>query len=147
MAAIPRGPCRDRSEKLPLAGRTVWVPPLLTLLTTQVEGARKEASGRDDAARSRPAGRRIGRSSGLICAYRFAPDQPGVPITGDQAAASVSGASADGSFVVAAFQPVERRVRTLAAATSPGAAFVLRDTARIPRRRASRSRTTTCWRS
>jgi zinc transporter len=37
--------------------------------------------------------------SGLICAYRFSPDQPGVPITGDQAAESVSSASADASFV------------------------------------------------
>ena len=37
--------------------------------------------------------------SGLICAYRFAPDQPGVPIDGAQAVAWLSSAAADGSFV------------------------------------------------
>jgi zinc transporter len=37
--------------------------------------------------------------SGLICAYRFATDQPGVPIDGAQAVAWLSSAAADGSFV------------------------------------------------
>jgi hypothetical protein len=66
--------------------------------------------------------------SGLICAYRFAPDQPGVPIDGAQAVAWLSSAAADGSFVWLQFQPVECRVRTLAAPASPAAAHVLRDT-------------------